>query len=68
MAGDITQDSHAADLNLAFAVDHLEGELAGLESEDVPITMPLTAEEWGRRAFQVTDPNGIKVQLVDWRG
>jgi len=28
--------------------------------------MPLTSEEWGERAFQVRDPNGIIVQLVDW--
>jgi uncharacterized glyoxalase superfamily protein PhnB len=32
----------------------------------VTITMPLTAEEWGERAFQVRDPNGVIVQLVDW--
>ncbi len=30
--------------------------------------MPLTVEEWGERAFQVRDPNGIIVQLVDWNG
>lgn len=60
--------SRATGLILAFAVDDLEGELARLESEGVAITMPLTAEEWGERAFQVTDPNGIKVQLVDWQG
>jgi hypothetical protein len=28
--------------------------------------MPLTVEEWGERAFQVTDPNGVIVQLMDW--
>jgi uncharacterized glyoxalase superfamily protein PhnB len=28
--------------------------------------MPLTEEEWGERAFQVRDPNGVIVQLVDW--
>ena len=37
-----------------------------LEREGVGITMPLTVEEWGERAFQVRDPNGIIVQLVDW--
>lgn len=62
------RDSHATGLILAFVVDDLEGELARLESEGVAITMPLTVEEWGERAFQVTDPNGIKVQLVDWQG
>ena len=53
---------------LAFVVDDLEGELARLQAEGVPITMPLTAEEWGERAFQVRDPNGVIVQLVDWNG
>ena len=60
------RDIHAQGLILAFDVDDLEGELARLESEGVAITMPLTAEEWGERAFQVRDPNGVIVQLVDW--
>ncbi|GAA2361183.1 VOC family protein [Streptomyces cuspidosporus] len=60
------RDEHAAGLILAFVVDDLEGELARLRSEGVTITMPLTDEEWGERAFQVRDPNGVIVQLVDW--
>jgi catechol 2,3-dioxygenase-like lactoylglutathione lyase family enzyme len=59
---------HAAGLILAFVVEDLDGELARLEREGVAITMPLTAEEWGERAFQVRDPNGVIVQLVDWNG
>ncbi|MEB3369033.1 VOC family protein [Saccharopolyspora mangrovi] len=62
------RDDHAAGLILAFEVDDLEGELARLQAEGVAITMPLTAEEWGERAFQVRDPNGVIVQLVDWNG
>ncbi len=62
------RDDLAAGLILALVVEDLEGELARLEAEGVPITMPLTAEEWGERAFQVRDPNGIIVQLVDWNG
>lgn len=62
------RDEHAAGLILAFVVDDLEGELARLESEGVRITMPLTVEEWGERAFQVRDPNGVIIQLVDWNG
>jgi uncharacterized glyoxalase superfamily protein PhnB len=62
------RDVHAAGLILAFVVDDLEGELARLRSEGVTITMPLTTEEWGERAFQVRDPNGVIVQLVDWPG
>ena len=62
------RDVHAAGLILAFVVDDLEGELARLQDEGVAITMPLTVEEWGERAFQVRDPNGVIVQLVDWKG
>lgn len=60
------RDEHAAGLILAFVVEDLEGELARLRAEGVTITMPLTDEEWGERAFQVRDPNGVIVQLVDW--
>lgn len=60
------RDEHAGGLILAFVVDDLEGELARLRGEGVAITMPLTVEQWGERAFQVRDPNGVIVQLVDW--
>lgn len=60
------RDDAAQGLILAFTVEDLEGELARLKAAGVAITMPLTAEEWGERAFQVRDPNGIIVQLVDW--
>jgi uncharacterized glyoxalase superfamily protein PhnB len=62
------RDEHARGLILAFVVDDLEGELARLQQEGVGITMPLTVEEWGERAFQVRDPSGIIIQLVDWNG
>ncbi|MFI9724271.1 VOC family protein [Streptomyces sp. NPDC052396] len=62
------REVHAAGLILAFVVDDLEGELARLRAEGVTITMPLTADEWGERSFQVRDPNGVIVQLVDWNG
>jgi uncharacterized glyoxalase superfamily protein PhnB len=61
------RNDHATGLILAFVVDDLEGELARLQAEGVTITMPLTEEEWGERAFQVRDPNGVIVQLVDWK-
>jgi uncharacterized glyoxalase superfamily protein PhnB len=60
------RDQHAAGLILAFTVDDLDGELARLGTEGVAITMPLTVEDWGERLFQVTDPNGVIVQLMDW--
>jgi uncharacterized glyoxalase superfamily protein PhnB len=62
------RDDHAGGLILAFVVDDLEGELARLQAEGVAITMPLIEEPWGERAFQVRDPNGVIVQLVDWKG
>lgn len=63
---DDQRDDHVAGIILAFVVDDLEGELARLQAEGVAITMPLTDEEWGERAFQVRDPNGVIVELVDW--
>jgi uncharacterized glyoxalase superfamily protein PhnB len=57
---------HAGGVILAFVVEDLEGELARLQSEGVRITMPLRGEEWGERAFQVRDPNGVIVELLDW--
>lgn len=63
---DDQRDDHAAGVILAFVVDNLEGELARLQAEGVAITMPLRSEEWGERAFQVRDPNGVIVELLDW--
>jgi uncharacterized glyoxalase superfamily protein PhnB len=60
------RDKRAAGVIVAFVVADLEAEEARLRAEGVPITMPLREEPWGERAFQVTDPNGVIVQLVDW--
>jgi uncharacterized glyoxalase superfamily protein PhnB len=60
------RNKHATGLILAFVVDDLEHEMARLGTDGVDITMPLREEEWGERSFQVTDPNGIIVQLMDW--
>ncbi|GGM63560.1 glyoxalase [Longimycelium tulufanense] len=63
---DHQRDTHVSGTALAFVVDDVEGELARLEREGVSIAMPLTPEEWGERAFQVLDPNGVIIQLLDW--
>jgi catechol 2,3-dioxygenase-like lactoylglutathione lyase family enzyme len=60
------RDRHADGVTVALVVDDLEGELARLEGEGVTITLPLRTEEWGERLFQVKDPNGVSVELVDW--
>lgn len=53
-------------LLIVFVVDDVDGECARLERERVAITTPLETEEWGERYFQVTDPNGVVVQFVQW--
>jgi catechol 2,3-dioxygenase-like lactoylglutathione lyase family enzyme len=60
------RDQRAAGVIVALVVDDLDAELARLSAEGVPITMALRQEEWGERLFQVTDPNGIVIELVQW--
>ncbi|HEX4224348.1 MAG TPA: VOC family protein [Pseudonocardiaceae bacterium] len=60
------RDRHADGVIVAFVVDDLEGELARLTKEGVTITLPPRTEERGERLFQVKDPNGVTVELVDW--
>jgi catechol 2,3-dioxygenase-like lactoylglutathione lyase family enzyme len=61
------RDQRAAGLILAFTVASGLGEhQARLRDAGVPITMPLREEPWGERLFQVTDPNGVIVQFVEW--
>ncbi|MBD2100414.1 VOC family protein [Leptolyngbya sp. FACHB-261] len=58
---------HRADgLLIAFVVDDIEREYARLQAEGVLITTPIETEPWGERFFQVTDPNGVVLQLVQW--
>jgi catechol 2,3-dioxygenase-like lactoylglutathione lyase family enzyme len=53
-------------LLVAFVVDDVDAECARLEQEGVTITTPLETEPWGERYFQITDPNGVVVQFVQW--
>ena len=58
---------HRADgLLVIFVVDDIDAEYARLQEEGVPITTPIQTEPWGERFFQVTDPNGVVLQLVQW--
>jgi catechol 2,3-dioxygenase-like lactoylglutathione lyase family enzyme len=57
---------HSDGLLIAFVVDDVDAECARLEAEGVAITTPLETEPWGERYFQVTDPNGVVVQFVQW--
>ncbi|CAM5344481.1 VOC family protein [Streptomyces sp. NRRL_ISP-5395] len=61
------RDQHASGLILAFTLaEGLDAEEKRLRAEGVEITMPLREEPWGERLFQVTDPNGVIVQFVEW--
>lgn len=61
------RDQHASGLILAFTLTGgLDAEEKRLRAEGVEITMPLREEPWGERLFQVTDPNGVIVQFVEW--
>ncbi|MFC4471821.1 VOC family protein [Streptomyces xiangluensis] len=60
------RDQHASGLILAFTTTGIEHEEKRLRADGVEITMPLREEPWGERLFQVTDPNGVIVQFVEW--
>jgi catechol 2,3-dioxygenase-like lactoylglutathione lyase family enzyme len=61
--------SHAgaagAGLLLVFVVDDIDAEWQRLRNQ-VPVAAPIETEPWGERYFQVLDPNGIVIQLVQW--
>ncbi|GIE85524.1 Glyoxalase/Bleomycin resistance protein/Dioxygenase superfamily protein [Actinoplanes regularis] len=60
------RDQRAAGVILAFTVTDLDAVLASLVEACVPITLPLREESWGERLFQITDPNGVVIQFVEW--
>jgi catechol 2,3-dioxygenase-like lactoylglutathione lyase family enzyme len=53
-------------LLVAFVVDDVDLEQERLLAEGVELTTPATTEPWGERYLQVTDPNGVVLQLVSW--
>ena len=62
------RDRRADGVIVAFTVENLEAEESRLRNENANITLPLQEESWGERLFQVTDPNGVVFQLVEWAG
>lgn len=59
-------DEKASGLTIALEVDDARAEEKRLRAAGVPITAPLKDEPWGERLFQVKDPNGVTVQLLEW--
>jgi catechol 2,3-dioxygenase-like lactoylglutathione lyase family enzyme len=60
------RDRNADGLLLVMVVDDVDGEYARIRREGVAVTTPIETEPWGERFFQVTDPNGVVVQFVQW--
>ena len=60
------RERSADGLLVVFVVDDIAAEYARLQSEGVAIITALQTEPWGERFFQVADPNGVIVQLVQW--
>ena len=57
----------AADgLLLVFVVDDVDAEAGRVAAAGVAFTTPIETEPWGERYFQVADPNGVVIQLVQW--
>ena len=63
---DSMRDRSADGLLVVFVVDDADAEYARLRQEGVAITTPLQTEPWGERFFQVSDPNGVIIQFVQW--
>ncbi|KOV32520.1 glyoxalase [Streptomyces sp. XY431] len=51
---------------VSFAVTGLAAEHERLRREGANITVPLHREPWGEQLLELTDPNGIVVQLTEW--
>ncbi|MFC6010778.1 VOC family protein [Nocardia lasii] len=60
------RDVLARGVTLVFTVDDAAREEQRLRAEGVAITLPLLEQPWGERLFQVTDDNGIVVQVLEW--
>ncbi|MER6051380.1 VOC family protein [Streptomyces sp. NPDC001793] len=61
------RDRHADGLILAFTLDGgLDEQEKRLRDAGIEITLPLRQEPWGECLFQVTDPNGVIIQFVEW--
>ncbi|MFI6601701.1 hypothetical protein ACIBHX_36105 [Nonomuraea sp. NPDC050536] len=37
-----------------------------MHGEGATATIPLRREPWGELLMQLTDPNGVAIQLIEW--
>lgn len=53
-------------LLVVFTVDDIDTDYRRLVEAGAEIVTPIETEPWGERYFQMTDPNGVIYQLVQW--
>lgn len=58
--------STADGILVVLVVDDIDAEYERLTTAGTTILTPIETEDWGERYFQVEDPNGVIVQLVQW--
>ncbi len=63
---DSLRQRRADGLIVAFVVDDIDAEYARIRAAGVPVTTAIQTEPWGERFFQITDPNGVIFQFVQW--
>ncbi|WP_329425562.1 VOC family protein [Streptomyces sp. NBC_01268] len=51
---------------VSFAVTDVAAEYARVQREGANITTPLHHESWGEQLLELTDPDGVVVQLAEW--
>lgn len=61
-----TAAGRADGLLVVFTVEDVDADYAQLQEQGVDIVTPIETEPWGERYFQMTDPNGVVYQLVQW--
>jgi catechol 2,3-dioxygenase-like lactoylglutathione lyase family enzyme len=57
---------NADGLLVVFVVDGVDAEYEKLLAAGLAMTTGIRTEPWGERFFQVSDPNGVVYQLVEW--
>ncbi|MFF5174796.1 VOC family protein [Micromonospora sp. NPDC000089] len=63
---EILKRQRAQGILVVFEVDDIDAEYARIQGADVPVTTEIQTEPWGERFFQITDPNGVIYQFVQW--
>ncbi|GGQ35050.1 VOC family protein [Streptosporangium pseudovulgare] len=60
------REQRPAGVMVSFTITDVAAEHERLRREGAPVATPLREEPWGERLFQLTDPNGIVAQFVEW--